>query len=226
MEYSTIQKMTGFGCNNVVFVLMFVMIQYIITPVNGSQCHQSLQSVTYVKQCPKNANEWDKRAALKNCASFKQNCVPTDQFMYHCVLNADGTVLLEVCAPFKNIHGKKCAEFDNQGSLIQENSKTCSNDVVPCPAAYKSTDSFEYQSCYDGVGIEVTVEEEENFSFIPKSWIPEKNKLVEYLIYACLVDVFIYVTLSLILYFSLRQKEAENRILRKQIPELMELEIN
>lgn len=228
MENSAIQKNTGFGCNNVVFVLMFViMIQHIITPVNGSHCLQSRQSLIYVNRCPKNVIEWDERAALKNCASFNQDCVPTDQFMYHCVLNADGTKLLEVCAPFKNIHGKKCAEFDYDGSLIQENSKSCSNDPVPCPAAYKSTESFKYQACYDGVEVEAyDVEWEEGFFFIPKSWLPCKVTMIEYAFYGWMFNTIFYAGLSLKLYLDLREMREKYRILEMRMPESMELTAN
>lgn len=209
MENSAIQKNTGFGCNNVVFVLMFViMIQHYITPVNGSQCLESRQSLMYVKQCPKNVIEWDERAALKNCTSFKQDCVPTDQFMYHCVLNADGTKLLEVCAPFKNIHGEQCAEFDYDGSLIQENSKNCGNDAVPCPAAYKSTESFKYQACYDGVEVEAyDVEWEKDLSFFPnciKSWFPCRMAMIQCIIYGGVGTTILYAGISLIQYLELR----------------------
>lgn len=40
------------------------------------------------------------------------------------------------------ILGQKCAEFDFEGSIIQENSNTCGNFAVPCPAAYRSTEAF------------------------------------------------------------------------------------
>lgn len=68
-------------------------------------CLQSLESLQKVDQCPRNALEWDARADLFNCSSINQTCVPSDMFLYHCVLNADGTELLEVCAPLRYIHG-------------------------------------------------------------------------------------------------------------------------
>lgn len=68
-------------------------------------CSSSLISMTYVDRCPRNSLEWDVRAYLFNCSSINQTCVQSDMFLYHCVLNADGRQLLEVCAPYKFIYG-------------------------------------------------------------------------------------------------------------------------
>lgn len=114
-------------------------------------CSASLQKIEKVDRCPRNTLEWDVRAALFNCSSINQTCVPSDMFQYHCVLNAYGTELLEVCAVYKFIYGNRCAEFDSDGSIVQENSNKCNNALVPCPMVYKSTEAFKYQSCYDGV---------------------------------------------------------------------------
>lgn len=114
-------------------------------------CSSSLISMTYVDRCPRNSLEWDVRAYLFNCSSINQTCVQSDMFLYHCVLNADGRQLLEVCAPYKFIYGQSCTEFDSEGPIIQENSYSCSNASVPCPGVYISTDAHKYQSCYDRV---------------------------------------------------------------------------
>lgn len=112
-------------------------------------CHSSLESIQYVHRCPRNSLEWDVRADLFNCSSINHTCGTADMFLYHCVLNEDGTKLLEVCAPYKYIYGQKCAEFDSEGPIIQENSNNCINASVPCPGVYISTDAHKYQSCYD-----------------------------------------------------------------------------
>lgn len=39
------------------------------------------------------------------------------------------------------IKGQKCAEFDSEGPIIQENSNNCINASVPCPGVYISTDA-------------------------------------------------------------------------------------
>lgn len=69
-------------------------------------CHSSLESIQYVHRCPRNSLEWDVRADFFNCSSINHTCGTANMFLYHCVLNADGTELLEVCAPYKYIHGK------------------------------------------------------------------------------------------------------------------------
>lgn len=114
-------------------------------------CPSANSTIHVVDRCPRNALEWAARADLFNCSSFHQTCVSPNKFVYHCVLNADGTKLLEVCAPYKYIHGQLCVEFDTKGSIIQENAYDCSNSTVPCPNVYKSTDAFNYQGCYDEV---------------------------------------------------------------------------
>lgn len=77
--------------------------------INGSftmPCPSSLLSMQYVYRCPRNSLEWDVREDLFNCSSINHTCGTANMFLYHCVLNADGTQLLEVCAPYKYIHGK------------------------------------------------------------------------------------------------------------------------
>lgn len=94
-----------------------------------------------VARCPRNKLEWDARAAVFNCSSFNKSCVETE-ILYHCALNENISRLIEVCAPYRNIHGQKCVEFDPKGDLIQESTYNCSFASVPCPEAYKSTDAF------------------------------------------------------------------------------------
>lgn len=38
--------------------------------------------------------------------------------------------------------GRKCAEFDRKGSIIQENVYNCSDSSVSCPYIYKSTNAY------------------------------------------------------------------------------------
>lgn len=134
-----------------VVIIKIAVLQSTMPGVHTMPCATSLKSIRYVERCPRNSLEWDVRADLLNCSSISQTCVSTDMFRYHCVLNADGTNLLELCAPYKFIYGQKCAEFDSEGTIIQENSNSCRNASVPCPIAYVSTDAFKYQSCYDRV---------------------------------------------------------------------------
>lgn len=116
-------------------------------------CSKSRETKTDVFRCPRNELEWKDRAKQLNCASFNQTCVEKTMFKYHCLLNAEGTALLEVCAPFKSIHGHKCAEYNNGGSIVQESHIDCNDSIVPCPYVYLSTELFKYQSCFDYVKI-------------------------------------------------------------------------
>lgn len=95
------------------FLSLYAQIQSTMPGVHTMPCATSLKSIRYVERCPRNSLEWDVRADLLNCSSISQTCVSTDMFRYHCVLNADGTNLLELCAPYKYIYGK---DFDSQYS--------------------------------------------------------------------------------------------------------------
>lgn len=112
-------------------------------------CNASLPTAKSVDRCPRNDLESNARAVSFNCSSVEQSCVESDMFLYHCVLNSDGTKLIEVCAPVKAIHGKKCAEYNHGGMIIQEGLFNCSNHSVPCPAVYKSSEAYQYQECFD-----------------------------------------------------------------------------
>lgn len=72
----------------------------------GMPCEESLSTAKSVERCPRNDLEWKARAASVNCLSVEQSCVASNMFLYHCVLNAEGTKPIEVCAPVKTIHGK------------------------------------------------------------------------------------------------------------------------
>ena len=61
---------------------------------------QSCQNVHLVQSCPRNIDEWLARAKSLNCRVTLKNDV------YHCVLNASGSELVELCAPSRNIQGK------------------------------------------------------------------------------------------------------------------------
>lgn len=57
-------------------------------------------------RCPRNQQEWEIREKELKCQSFTQTNDSKTEFLYHCVLNAEGTELLEVCAPHRDIYGK------------------------------------------------------------------------------------------------------------------------
>lgn len=134
---------------NLLWIVVLLLAQCFIK--RDFACPSSLETLHTVDRCPRNKLEWEVTADRFNCSSINQTCVPKEKFVYHCVLNADGTALVEVCAPYTFIHGKRCTEFDSSGRVIQENANSCSNTTVSCPDVYKSTDAFNYQSCYDKV---------------------------------------------------------------------------
>lgn len=82
----------------------------------GMPCEESLSTAKSVERCPRNDLEWKARAASVNCSSVEQSCVASDMFLYHCVLNAEGTKPIEVCAPVKSIHGK----YINQNLFVEK----------------------------------------------------------------------------------------------------------
>lgn len=168
--------------------------------VHAMPCSASLQTIHMVDRCPRNSLEWDARAALFNCSSIKQSCVPTDMFLYHCVLNTYGTELIEICAVFKFVYGRKCAEFDRKGSAVQENVYNCSNSSVSCPNVYKSTNAYKYQSCYDGVEqrkeITKTTESTKSKSESPD----ETNIIILIVLFVIIVALVIIVVAQNVLY--------------------------
>nr|XP_022292794.1 uncharacterized protein LOC111103664 isoform X4 [Crassostrea virginica] len=46
---------------------------------------------------------------------------------------------------------QKCTEFNSLGKLIQASVINCSDALVTCPNAYRSTEMYKYQACYDVV---------------------------------------------------------------------------
>jgi hypothetical protein len=67
----------------------------------ANTCPATIPTVTYVTKCPSNEREWQKTAQKKRCDELAkyQNCTSPEDFVYHCILNEDGTKLIEVCAP-------------------------------------------------------------------------------------------------------------------------------
>lgn len=71
-------------------------------------CPESISTVSTVNRCPSNVAEWKSAAKKKSCNDLGQlqSCTAADDFVYHCVLNKDATMLLEVCAPTYLMPGK------------------------------------------------------------------------------------------------------------------------
>nr|XP_034331132.1 uncharacterized protein LOC109618444 [Crassostrea gigas] len=126
------------------FVMMMICLM-ILKSKDTLQC----DAPTHVNRCPRNQQEWKIREKELNCQSLHQSNDSKTELLYHCVLNAEGTELIEVCAPSKKIYGSKCTEFNDGGSIIHESYISCEKFQVPCPTPYNSTKAYEYQECYD-----------------------------------------------------------------------------
>ena len=64
--------------------------------------------MSIVSRCPANAEDWKSSAARKDCRAVGMNRSGSDDgsFAYHCVLNEDGTILMEIRAPIWYMSGR------------------------------------------------------------------------------------------------------------------------
>lgn len=74
------------------------------------KCAESIPTISTVSRCPSNATEWEIAAKRKGCNVLAriQNCTHANKFVYHCVLNEEATMLVEVCAPIYYLAGEQC----------------------------------------------------------------------------------------------------------------------
>lgn len=98
--------------------LTYLQILNLDKEVIGMSCLLSFELMRKVNKCPRNKDEWNVRADMFNCSSINQTCVQTDMFQYHCVLNSNGTELLETCAPIKYIYGNVLNLFAQSWCLL------------------------------------------------------------------------------------------------------------
>nr|XP_034331948.1 uncharacterized protein LOC117691028 [Crassostrea gigas] len=72
------------------------------------------------------------------------NCPKNCGLEFHCVLNANRTSLIALCAPVRIIIGEVCPEYNNHGDRVQRNKfARCSS----CPYMFKSNETFKYNEC-------------------------------------------------------------------------------
>lgn len=117
-------------------------------------CPESIPTVSIVNRCPSNATEWVSAAKRKSCKDLGQlqSCTTADDFVYHCVLNKDATMLLEVCAPTYLMSGY-CARFSEvEKRIIIDTGLDCTKFDPPCSSSFSSNESFKYQTCYRNAG--------------------------------------------------------------------------
>ncbi|XP_062613653.1 uncharacterized protein LOC134275384 [Saccostrea cucullata] len=133
-------------------------ILYCICPTTwsstGLSCPESLPTVSTVIKCPSNETEWKSAAKKKSCHNLSkvQNCTSAENFAYHCVLNKEATMLLEVCAPVWFISGF-CARYSAEDQrIVNEPGLDCTKFVRACPSRFMSNESYKYQTCYRGIG--------------------------------------------------------------------------
>lgn len=120
----------------------------------SKMCLESVPTVSVVPRCPSNAKEWVSAAKQKSCNELGriQTCTNPDKFVYHCVLNKQGTQLLEVCAPTWFLTGY-CARFSEEDKgIINDPDLDCTKFDSPCPTRFLSNESYKYQTCYQKIG--------------------------------------------------------------------------
>lgn len=115
-----------------------------------SRCDGSLNTVREGYHCPTNPFQWKERARQMKCETISQNCTESDNFVYHCLINAWPNGTIEVCAPRRTISGHYCAEFSKGGARVQAQFRS---KCKSCPFKYNSSDSFKYRECYDLVKV-------------------------------------------------------------------------
>lgn len=138
---------------NVLTVILFISVT-----LNASLpmlCPESIPTVSIVSRCPANITEWVSAAERKSCGELRkiQNCTKADDFVYHCILNKEATLLLEVCAPRFFLAGY-CARFSEvKKRIINDPRLDCTKFDPPCPARFPSNESYMYQMCYRNTSV-------------------------------------------------------------------------
>lgn len=134
---------------------IIVSVSFSTTLLAFKMCPESIPTVSIVNRCPANATDWVSAAKRKSCQDLGQlqSCTTTDDFVYHCVLNKDATMLLEVCAPTHLMSGY-CARFSEvEKRIIIDTGLDCTTFDPPCLVSFLSNESYKYQMCYRNAGI-------------------------------------------------------------------------
>ncbi|XP_062567889.1 uncharacterized protein LOC134230126 [Saccostrea cucullata] len=127
-------------------VIVGIILNFQVTRTFSTSCQQNLK----VTSCPKSIKAWREREHLKGCYVPQNTCAAFKSsnltFVYHCLPNEFLNATYEVCMPATYILGKRCAEYNVHGRVIQS---SLENHCETCPVRYISTDIYKYQSCYD-----------------------------------------------------------------------------
>lgn len=112
-------------------------------------CFQSIPTISFVDDCPKNLTEWMKAKDRKQCRWIFQNCTRQDRFVYHCLPDRYLEHFIEVCAPTQWIVGSNCPFYNTEKLLIEPNyNHPCKTHSIVCETYYCSSSVYEYQDCY------------------------------------------------------------------------------
>lgn len=133
-------------------IIVLVCLNFLSSALN--LCPESISTVSIVSHCPNSASEWTSAAIRKSCEDMGkvQTCTKSDNFAYHCVLNKEATMLIEVCAPVHFMNGY-CARFSEVDKrILNDPGLDCTKFNPPCPPRFPSNESYKYQTCYKIAG--------------------------------------------------------------------------
>lgn len=104
-----------------------------------------------VDDCPNSEEKWKQAVLKKNCEAHASQCSEPEKLEYHCVINPFINQTLEVCAYAQYIVLGLCTEYSMSGNIIQGSvNADCQHfKKNQCPIIYRSTEAYEYPSCYD-----------------------------------------------------------------------------
>ncbi|XP_062615254.1 uncharacterized protein LOC134276985 isoform X2 [Saccostrea cucullata] len=159
------------------WLLIFVQ----VSTANGGQvrvpryCHESMETIRMVQECPSNAHEFRLAKRRAKCADVMQNCTNPAKFKYHCVLDSKGQ-LIEVCAvEFSSINGL-CIEYNHGGQRLQNNDricKDCFSNRIMSPKMYQYKDCLQARPLIDRIFIQI----KQNSSTLLNTGLKEKRNI-------------------------------------------------
>lgn len=100
-----------------------------------------------IQSCPRSEKETKEAAKKLKC---EEKC---GKMEYHCLPYTSMDAYVELCAQQEFIIGKRCAEYNKVGGVVQANRYNpladCSKHPNPCPAVYYSADLYKYHQCFN-----------------------------------------------------------------------------
>lgn len=102
-----------------------------------NECPKPKDRVEPVENCPNSEQAYKKAASTFNCP---KNC----NLVFHCLLNANRTSLVEVCAPRILIVGNVCPQYNTYGERVQRDGLASCDS---CPYMYYSDEIYKHPEC-------------------------------------------------------------------------------